>query len=664
MLSEAIRSIEAGNLEEADALCQRMLGENQGHAQALYLLGVVYHQRGSLEEAEKYLTRALSFSPDFVEAHGRLGIVLCEQGRYKEAIERYRKLLTYDDSSPEVYATLAGLLSSQGSLEEAVIFYEKALSLKPDFPEVYNDMAVVFHRHGFLAEASACCKKALSLKPDYLKALRNLGMILHDLGDTEGAIDLYRRAQAIGRDDAIAVRIAMMVPAVMQSREEILRYRRNYEKSVDDLLKGGVTIKDPVNEIGRASFYFAYHGMNDRLIQKKTAAFYENTCPSLLFQAPHCCADRGCPDGKIRIGFVSRHLKNHTVGKYVRGIIANLSRKLFHVVVFTFPEGPDEISLSIQANADKVVKLPTRLERARGDIAQERPDILFYPDIGMEPMTYFLAYARLAPVQCCFYGHPVTTGIPNIDYFISHEDCEVEGAEDHYSETLVRLPTHVAYTYYYRPGVGETFKKRRDYGLPEDIHIYFCPQSLFKLHPDFDAIAAKILRGDPKGILLLAHGEHVHWVKLIRERFARTGPELLERTVFLPKQSYSDYLGLVSLSDVILDTPHFNGGATTFDALAVGAPVVTLPGQFMRGRQTYSLYKRMGIMSCVAHSIDEYVDIALSLAGDISLRQAVKEAIMANNHLIFEDEGMVRELEILLVRMIEERGLTRKDAGK
>ena len=122
----------------------------------------------------------------------------------------------------------------------------------------------------------------------------------------------------------------------------------------------------------------------------------------------------------------------------------------------------------------------------------------------------------------------------------------------------------------------------------------------------------------------------------------------------MPRQPYHEYLRLVTLSDVILDTPHFNGGATTFDALAMGVPIVTLPGAYMRGRQTYALYKRMGLMDCVACTPQEYVYKAVRLATNHSYRKEIRQKILAGSNLIFEDNGMVKELERHLMATVRD----------
>ena len=114
----------------------------------------------------------------------------------------------------------------------------------------------------------------------------------------------------------------------------------------------------------------------------------------------------------------------------------------------------------------------------------------------MEPQTYYLAHARLAPVQCVTWGHPLTTGIETIDYFLSSADLEPPHADDHYTEKLVRL-SHLT-NYYYRPDPPALTKSRSDFGFADEDHVYLCPQNLFKLHPENDVVFGEILRRDPR----------------------------------------------------------------------------------------------------------------------------------------------------------------------
>jgi protein O-GlcNAc transferase len=126
--------------------------------------------------------------------------------------------------------------------------------------------------------------------------------------------------------------------------------------------------------------------------------------------------------------------------------------------------------------------------------------VLVYPEVGLDPMAYFLAFARLAPVQCAWWGHPDTTGIPAIDYFVS-STAELPDADKHYSERLVRMQGLGAS--FMRQHAGGDMRRRElrqrlqdQMGLPSSVHLYLCPQALFKFHPSFDDVLIEILAKD------------------------------------------------------------------------------------------------------------------------------------------------------------------------
>ena len=346
---------------------------------------------------------------------------------------------------------------------------------------------------------------------------------------------------------------------------------------------------------------------------------------------------------KIKIGIISRYLRGHTIGNLNYGLIKHLDREKFHVSVLGFPGMKDKLSAEVADAADQTFILPAQLAPARQIISQQALDILLYLDIGMDPLTYFLAFSRLAPIQCTTWGHPDTTGIPNIDYYISSVSAEPPGAQAHYTEKLILFNQFPMYCH--QPEAPEQQLTRRHLGLPEDSHLYACLQSLFKIHPDFDDIIAGILQRDPEGIILFFESKHAHWGKLLRERFARRLPDVYDRVRFLKRLAPDQFLAFLQIPDVILDTPHFSGGYTSLLAFAGGAPIVTWPGEFMRGRLTYALCKQMGIRDCVADKFEAYVNIALRLANDKAWNREIRSKISTRAHVLFEDMEPVRELE-------------------
>ena len=379
--------------------------------------------------------------------------------------------------------------------------------------------------------------------------------------------------------------------------------------------------------------------MNDRDLNRQVAKLYDAPREKAVAGS----RARRLPGGKIRVGFISRHFKMHTIGLLMRGLIAQLSRDKFAVTVLSIGGQTDFLAEWIRQHADSFVELPFHLPSARRIIAEHAFDVLFYTDIGMDTTTYSLAFSRLAPVQCVTWGHPVTTGVDTIDYFISSQQLECGPSEDQYTEKLVRLKTLPIY--YYRPEAPVPLKDRASFGLPMAGTLYACPQSPFKLHPEFDEILGGILRQDPDGQLVLSHKPQTRGEQLLRQRFATTMPDVLDRIHFVPSLDYFRFLNLNAIADVLLDPIHFGGGNTSYEGLAVGVPIVTLPSNMLRGRITYALYHQMGVMDCVVDSAKEYVDLAVKLGTDAEHRAAMSAKIKAACGVLFENSDGVRELE-------------------
>lgn len=679
---------ERGKVEEAVAQYRNALAVRPTYAEAHNNLGVALKEQGKLDEAFSHYRQALALHPTYAEAKNNAGVVLREQGRLAEAIAYYREALALKPAYVEAFYNLADALCDQGKQDDAITMYGQALTLNPSYVQAYNNLGLVFQGQGKLAEAAEQYRRALKFKPGYWEAHNNLGIALRGLGHTEDAIahyrlaltykptaaDVYRnlgtalkdqgkveeakahyqKALALQPNDGLRILLATVLPVIPQSKEHILAARRHFEAEVSKLLGERLSLVDPCREVGATNFYLAYHGLNDRELQVQIAQLYERACPSLLYTAPHCVnPERKRATDKIKVGFVSRFFTTHSVAKSFQGLFAHLPRERFTVcAIFVPPVTNDEVTKTFRECADVTIVLSGVLSDARERIAREELDVLFYTDIGMEPFTYFLAFSRLAPVQCVAGGHPATTGIRNLDYYISCDDLEPEGAEDHYSERLVRLKGLPVY--YYRPEQSPSSKSRGAFGLEEGRTIYLCPQSLFKVHPDFDEIVGELLQADPNGLVVFVEGNVQHWTELLMRRFRKNIPKVADRIRFLPRQSYTDFLRLLTIADVLLDTVHFGGGTTTFQGLAYGTPIVTLPGQFPGGRTVYACYRKLGMMDCVAASKAGYVKLAVRLGTDPAFRERVKAKILANNHVLYENLDGVREYERFFLRAVKQ----------
>jgi len=126
----------------------------------------------------------------------------------------------------------------------------------------------------------------------------------------------------------------------------------------------------------------------------------------------------------------------------------------------------------------------------------------------------------------------------------------------------------------------------------------------------------------------------------------------VSRVRFLPPQSNADFLDLLSLADVMLDPLHFGGGNTSYEALAIGTPLVTLPGNFARSRITRALYQKMEMPDLIAASHDDYVELSLQVANDMAFQQHLRKKLHDRSSILFEDDAEVRDFDQFFLEVL------------
>ena len=614
----------------------------QALAQALPL-----HQTGRLPEAERIYRRILQADPRHPDALHLLGLIAHQIGQYDKALDYIGQAVALNPTHPTFRCHLGAVYQALGRFAEATASYRQALQLQPTYAEAHNNLGAALKELGELEAAADCFRRATQLKPDYVDAFTNLGAVQGSMGNAAEAIANYQAAQRLQPGAQRRIALATALPTIYSSKSDLAVWRGRISDEVRNLHRDGISV-DVTATAAWPVFLLAYQGGNDRDLQRDLARLYRAPQPALARSAS---AHHG---GKIQVGFLSRYFNNHTIGELMRGLIAHLSRADFEVTVLSVGGARDELASLIRQQADRHIELSFDVRTARSQVAAANLDILFYTDLGMDAISYTLALSRLAPVQCTTWGHPITSGIPVMDYFISSELFEPPGAEEHYTERLIRLRSLPAYCYRSQP--PEQYKDRAQLGLPAGAHLYACPQSLFKIHPEFDELLAAILRRDPRGLVVLNRPSpvyHQHHAEQLQRRFQASFPDVADRVLFMPRLSHLDYLSLNLATDVLLDPLHFNGGNTSLKALALGTPIVTLPSSMMKGRLTLGLYRKMGVLDCVAASAEEYVERAVQLGTDAAYRRHISEKILAENGVLYEDVQAVRELEAFFRQAVE-----------
>jgi len=483
-------------------------------------------------------------------------------------------------------------------------------------------------------------------RPDIFAALARVQLKKSDLAAHDVALE---RAIALDPGNgAYRIRAAIACPPMMTTTAEIDRVRT---RALDRLAAlqaapGRWRVADPQLEIPTLTYYFVYHGKDDRELNSRLASVLRSAHPALAGVAPHCRAPYHPTAGPIRLGILSTYLRDHTIGCLFSGLIEKLDRRRFRRVLIFSEADLDARSVALaEAAGDEVVLIPRRLDRARAIVAGLKLDLLWYPDLGMDSLTVYLAHARLAHAQVTTWGHPNTTGIPTVDAFLSLDAMEPERADPPYTERLLCQPKA---NLYYTPTRLASRASRAAVGLPAAGNLYGCPQTLFKFHPDYDAVLCGIVAQDPQAVLVLHQGRTRRWREHLLARLEAKQPGISRRIHWVTGMPRGQYISMLSAFDVMLDPYPFGGGNTTLEALAVGTPVVTLPPRLSRGRLAAAFYGQLGWTDAIAKSPEDYVSIAVRLGSDPVARARASAAIRAADHRLFAVEDGVRQFEGLL----------------
>ncbi|MDS4030832.1 MAG: tetratricopeptide repeat protein [Candidatus Contendobacter sp.] len=631
------------HFRQAIALNGQMPSYHYNLAEALY-------QQGEWKPAEQSYRQTLNLDPRHARACRKLAEVLYNQGQLEEAIKHYSQAIRLVPNDTEAHYKLGWALQGLGAYELAVDCYRQALQLKPDLAEAYNDLGVALDSLKRYAEANQAFQKAVQYNPDLFFPHKNLGRVLEKQGQLKQAQDCFRQALALNPDDAeLRVYTESLCPPISSSNAEIDAYRANLTAQLAQW-RANDGLKPNISQLHLSTatppFSMTYHGRDDRPLKEAWAALFQG---KLLEMPPSPIT------GKPHIGFLVT--ENHE-GAFIRamtGMLNCLNGERFRLtVVCCGQRGEQLLRNAIHHPAIHYLPVPLRFDRCLETIGQAGFHLLYHWEVGTDSANYFLPFFRLAPVQCTGWGWPVTSGIPQMNYYLSCQYLERPDGDGDYSERLVRFQRLPAY--FERPQPLPVPSERDRFGLSASQHLYLCAQNLRKIQPDFDELLGGVLRRDPRGVAVLVEDSQPAVTAALRQRWQTHLPDVLERVRFLPRLAYADYLRLLAATDVALDTLHFGGGITTYETLGMGVPIVTLPTAFARGRYAYAAYRQMGLEEGIATDPQDYVERALRFASEPDYRAVFSARLREASAALFEDHAAVREFEDFLEAAVAEGG--------
>lgn len=663
-----------GRTDEAMELLENAVRGNPENAEFSNNLGQVYKTAGRLKDAIDAYHDAIAANPNFSDAHNNLGNALAASGEPENAIGHYRTALKIDPNNAQAHYNLATTLSGRGEQTAAIESFRKVLVIAPDYAEAHNNLAYCLIEQGGIDEASDHLKRALDLDPRLAAAHGNVGNLFAFISDWRSSLDHYTRATGLDPGSAETWTGLGNAQENMGKPEEALAsYRRAVEADADTAsalgslcfkLMGACAWKEMEPLLARLD------GLN-RTAEEQGGKSGENPFTSLsrspdletnyrvskswstrIERAVAGMAKEFSMQGRrqskpvLTIGYLSSDFRDHVIGHLVHAMFALHDRDAFKVIGYS--SGQDDASdyrREIRDGCDEFVDIRemSSLDAARR-IHEDQVDIL----VDLNGFTIGgrleIAALRPAPLRIHYLGYPGTVGGGFFDYIILDDIVLDQGEEAFFSEKIIYLPP-----YYYvngrRPEPPSSPPGRRDYGLPEDGFVFCSFNKANKIEPVMFECWMTLLKETPGSVLWLIDDNPVATENL--KRVAAADDVDPGRLVFAGRVPKEEHLARHVLADLGLDTRIYNGGVTTWDALAAGLPVITLRGKHVPSRATSSMLTALGMDGLITRDMDTYRALALKLAAEKEELRRLKDAMAENARTaaLFDTEASVRVLE-------------------
>lgn len=619
---EAEAAIAQGHFGPAQlAFLDRLRSEPHDDA-ALLGLGRAFLGAGDVKHGFGCFEKLVARSPNHALGWRWLGLARHRLARLRAAEEALVRSLALEPNDPETAFLLGGVRLADDRPVEAEFAFVRATELAPQDARGWLGLGSSLQAVGRAAEARIAFERGLALQPDSL-ALR------------------WAHATASPLVYATDAELTSCVARTETELESLARF-------VDERSRSSLT--DQLDAL-QDNFRLHYRGRDVTRLQRLHGRILHRVVGAALpsLTAPLPPRTHG---SRVRVGFVSSCFRSHTVLELFERWMTELNRDRFEVFVYQFGPAVDARTVEL-ARAVEHFHHDSDLAALGAQVRCDGLDVVCFPELGMDRRILTLGATRLAPVQVVSCGHPVTTGLPTIDFYLSGELVEPPGAEAFYTERLVRLPG-VGLTPRVPSAVAladadERAATRVSLGLGDGPLLLSC-QSLFKYLPAHDDVLARIAREVPDGqVVFLSHPiEDVteRFRRRIEAAFARHG--VSDRVRMLPRLPHPSYLALNRAADLFLDTLEFSAGRSGFEAIAMGLVPITTPGRFARGRYLSAALCALGLDELVAIDEEDYVTRAVELARDPVRRAALGETLRSRAPRLFDGRDVLQAFERFL----------------
>ena len=659
--TQAHQFLQSGNVPQAKQLLVKAIQHAPNHAESNHLLGVISHQAGDSVNAERMIRKAIKMSPQLWQAHNNLGVVLKDQGKLKQAKVVYLSLLKAQPDYADAHSNLGVIYSEFGDTDRAIRSLERAIILKPENEDAHYTLGTVRFLQGRHELAIEQFEHVLLNNSAHVESRNNLGCAYLHCGQYKNAEVAFDQVIKLRQDHAQALNNRG------QARQKLL----NFDLAHDDFLKAHQLEKNnpemlfnlahnhhEVGEFTQAKALYEqvlalkpdYLDAHSNLLM--LANYFDDESVQTTFESHVAWQQRvkqfskikpmpvltRQKSARIKVGYVSADFREHSVAYFLKPLLANHNASKVEVFCYSNNTVIDDMTLALKALAEHWTDVSPLSDKVFAEkVKQDKIDILV--DLSGHTSGHRLAtfLYKPAPIQVTWLGYPNTSGLSTMDYRLVDAISDPEGLTNSYcSEQLLRLPRGFL-CYEGRDSVPYETKPPV---LKTTFITFGSFNNLLKVSDIAIQCWAKVLDAVPNSRLLLKSKQlgNPGTLKALSEKFSALGID----TARLDFRAYVDskhgHLGVYDDVDIALDTFPYNGTTTTFEALWMGVPTVTLAGNRHAARVGASIMMHLGLEDYVAQSIDDYIEIAKAKATDLNalaelragLRQQLKQSTLCD----------------------------------
>ena len=609
MHDDALRALKNNDIDLAAKLYKQILKNNSNDYYANCNLALCYYFNKKFSQSIIYYKKAITINSKGIEAINGLGSVYISSGNQIDGVKCFHKVIKLNEKIILTLNNLANYYFVKKKYLLSLKYYFKIYSVDPRNLFFYAGIYKVYYQLGRYGQTLAYLKKGLRLH-----SYKNLYLYFLYL-NTYPRIHFSRfNKQRIVKRFSIIIRLLskkkpdfnVTSKQIIETFSSTTNFHLAYSVDVsnDDLKKYYEFISFFTNKIFRQNYN------KNKNIKKK-------------------------------IIIISSFFYNHTVTRIYFNFFKNLHYD-FEIYYLSLSDQSDKFTKGLINNC-KQFKFYDNLIEAISFLQNNYFDAIFYPEIGMCPKVQFLSSLRISPVQFCGWGHPISTGSPEIDYFISSDLMEPavkDNKNSAYSEKLVKLK-----------GLGIDFspkvfpKHTSVISMDEKKAKLIIIQSLFKILPEDLDVYFKILEQNNfvNFTFIKDQSNEVtnKFINIIKNRFSLYFKNNLnsfnfEKTfIFLNAMKRKEFIQNINNYHIVLDTFNWSGGNTHLEALLSGIPVVTMPGKSMRSRHTFAFLKKINQPNLIAEDKKHYCEIVKKLLNNDDFYRSTVSNINKNNFLLY-----------------------------